>query len=163
MPSETKKRGFRRHNGLTGLTARQILRLSVSYQQLVTPLQPSGKLFDNIDGTVLSSRATDGDGNVAPAFILQTRQPMRNKPFDVVNHFLHKRLSVQIIPDRLVRTGKRPQFKIVIRVGQAALFGTPYLNPNDSKITSSPVRSTFSHCRTAWRSCWAFIWEVSIQ
>ncbi|CWR44746.1 Uncharacterised protein [Neisseria meningitidis] len=45
---------------------------------------------------------------------------MRNKPFDVVNHFLHKRLSVQIIPNGLVHTGVRPQLGIVIRVGQTA-------------------------------------------
>ncbi|SKN28452.1 Uncharacterised protein [Mycobacteroides abscessus subsp. massiliense] len=39
---------------------------------------------------------------------------------DVINHFLSQRLLAQIILNRLVHAGKGAQFRIVIRIGQAA-------------------------------------------
>lgn len=80
----------------------------------------TGELLDHVNGTMLSTRAAERNGEVAPVVAPEGRQPFFDKVADVVQQLGDVGLRFEKFDDRLVFAGQWSQAHVVIRVWQAS-------------------------------------------
>ncbi len=64
------------------------------------------QFFAQVDGSMLPSRAADGNGYIAAVIRIEFRQPFFQKSADISQHFLHLFLSIQVFDHFLLQSGQ---------------------------------------------------------
>ena len=64
--------------------------------------------------------AADSDGQIVAVIADETRQPVADEPLDIVEHAVDVAIRGQKLDHRFVLASKRPQLRLIVRVGQAA-------------------------------------------
>ena len=77
-------------------------------------------IFSDHDGTVLTSCATEGDGQVALAFVNVMGQQVDQQIGDAGNKLLRLREGADIFRDTRVASGERAEFRNKVWIGQKA-------------------------------------------
>ena len=78
------------------------------------------ELLTHINGAVLTTGATDGNGHVTTIAVGKRGQPGIQEARDVIHHLTGQRFPFQKFDDRLINAGVFAQAGVPVWIGQAA-------------------------------------------
>ena len=98
--------------------------LAVAAQRIPAALEARRQLLHQVDGAVLSSRATDGHGHVAAVVVGQRVQPVVQEVANVRQHQRYFGLLTQVVDDRRVLAREGAQERLEWGLGSMRTSNT---------------------------------------